>query len=58
VFSHLDTIWEELKETYTGGFKNLVYGDLPNDDVVLETLKRIKERLANVNWTVKVEAKE
>ncbi len=57
MFSHLDTIWKELKETYTGGFKNLVYGDLPNDEAVLQTLKRIKERLADVIWTVKIEAK-
>lgn len=54
MFSHLDTIWKELKEAYTGGFKNLVYGDLPNDEAILETLKRIKERLKTVDWTVRV----
>ncbi|WP_294961189.1 nucleotidyl transferase AbiEii/AbiGii toxin family protein [uncultured Flavobacterium sp.] len=54
MFSHLDTIWKELKETYNGGFKNLVYGDLPNEEAVLETLKRIKERLKTVEWTVRV----
>ena len=54
MFSHLDTTWKELKETYTGGFKNLVYGDLPNDEAVLETLKRIKQRLKTVVWTVRV----
>jgi hypothetical protein len=54
MFSHLDAIWKELKEAYTAGFKNLVYGDLPNDEAILETLKRIKERLKTVVWTVKV----
>ena len=58
LFKELDTIWEELKDTYSGDFKNLVYGDLPNDESILETLKRIKERLRSITWTVKVETNE
>jgi hypothetical protein len=54
LFKDLDRIWEELVEAYNGGFKNLVYGDLPKEQAVLETLKRIKERLKTVVWTVRV----
>lgn len=58
LFKDLDNVWKELKNTYNGNFKNLVYGDLPNDQSVLETLKRIKERVKGITWTVKVEDKE
>lgn len=58
MFKDLDNVWKELKSTYNGDFKNLVYGDLPNDEAVLQTLKRIKERLSKVNWTIKPETKE
>jgi predicted nucleotidyltransferase component of viral defense system len=54
VFKDLEHVWEELKTTYNGDFKNLVYGDLPNDEAVLETLKQIKERLKSIIWTVKI----
>lgn len=55
LFKDLDNVWKELKNTYTGDFRNLVYGDLPNDDEVLETLKRINKRLESIIWTVKVD---
>ncbi len=58
MFKDLDNVWKELKSIYNGDFKNLVYGDLPKDEAVLETLKRIKERLASVTWTIKIETKE
>lgn len=54
IFKELDRVWDELKVTYTSDFKNLVYGDLPNETVVRETLKMIEERLRKVIWDVKV----
>ncbi|SOE23219.1 Nucleotidyl transferase AbiEii toxin, Type IV TA system [Spirosomataceae bacterium TFI 002] len=50
IFKDLDTIWPSLAAVYNGDFKNLVYGDLPKDMAVFETLKMIKVRLAAVNW--------
>lgn len=54
IFKDLENVWEELKTTYNGAFKNLVYGDLPNNEAVLETLKQIKERLKSIIWTIKI----
>ena len=54
VFKELDTVWDELKVTYTTDFKNLVYGDLPNENVVRNTLKMIKERLIIITWNITV----
>ena len=58
IFKNIDNVWNELKTIYNGDFKNLVYGELPKDDSVLETLKRIQERLKTIAWTVKIESKE
>ena len=57
IFKDLDNVWIELKTTYNGDFKNLVYGKLPKEEVILETLKMIQERLKIISWTIKTEAK-
>lgn len=54
IFKELDVVWDAVKVTYTSDFKNLVYGDLPNETVVRETLKMIGERLKIIIWDVKV----
>ncbi len=55
IFKNLDNVWDELKPIYNGEFKNLVYGVLPKDEEVLLTMKKIKERLANITWNLKIE---
>jgi len=52
LFKDLELIWPELAIVYNGDFRNLVYGDFPNGKAVFDTLKIIKERLANVNWEI------
>ncbi len=53
IFKDLYNVWNELKTTYNGDFKNLVYGKLPKEEVILETLKMIQERLKTISWTIK-----
>lgn len=55
IFKDLENVWSELKTIYNDDFKNLVYGALPNNKAVLETLKMIKERLNAISWTIKIE---
>lgn len=57
MFKDLENVWNELKTTYNGSFKNLVYGTLPDDTGILDTLRRIKERLAGIKWTIEIEKK-
>jgi hypothetical protein len=57
IFKNVDAVWDELKTAYMGDFKNLVYGELPNEKLVLETLKKIKTRLEGITWTINIEAK-
>lgn len=58
IFKNLENVWNELKTIYNGDFKNLVYGELPKEEAVLETLKMIQERLKAISWTIKTESKE
>ena len=58
IFKDLESVWNELKSIYSGDFKNLVYGELPKEEAVLETLKMIQERLKTISWTIKIETKE
>jgi hypothetical protein len=55
IFKELDSVWITLMPTYNGTFKNLVYGQLPSDIEVLETLKRIKDRVVNISWSIKID---
>ncbi|SHE84298.1 Nucleotidyl transferase AbiEii toxin, Type IV TA system [Psychroflexus salarius] len=55
VFKDLEKVWNTISTTYSNDFKDLVYGDLPNQDDVLNTLKMIQSRLKGISWTVKIE---
>jgi Nucleotidyl transferase AbiEii toxin, Type IV TA system len=55
IFKDLENVWRELKTIYNGDFKNLVYGELPKEEAVLQTLKVIQKRLNTISWTVKIE---
>lgn len=54
IFVKLEATWKELAPVYNDEFRNLVYGDFPKDNSVLETLRRIKSRLAGIEWTIKI----
>jgi hypothetical protein len=58
IFKNLEAVWTELKSIYSSDFKNLVYGELPKEEAVLETLRMIQERLKSISWTIKIETKE
>jgi len=55
IFKKLENVWETLKVTYNSDFKTLVYGELPKDDAVFETLKMIQNRLENISWPIKID---
>jgi hypothetical protein len=57
IFKDVENVWKEVKTAYNGDFKNLVYGILPDEAAVLNTLKRIKERLVAIKWTIEIDKK-
>ena len=52
IFKNLDNSWIELRSIYNGDFKNLVYGTLPKEEDILETLMMVRERLKTISWTI------
>lgn len=50
-FKKLPAIWSEgLKNTYSGSFKDLVTGEFPEEQKVLESLETIKSEILNIEW--------
>lgn len=54
MFQDIEAVWKELREVYSGDFKNLVYADLPAEAEVVQTLGEIKKRLGAVEWSIKI----
>jgi len=54
LFADLENIWNQIKDTYSENFSQLVYGKLPSEKEVLATLKMIAERMKPIAWTVKL----
>lgn len=55
-FKNLDELWEnELKEVYLNDFKNLVYGKLPEENQVLESLKNLQDIMSKIDWKINLE---
>lgn len=52
IFSNLEAVWNELEPVYNSDFANLVYGVLPKDEDILESLDLIRERLKPIAWTI------
>lgn len=50
IFKNLERVWDTIKTTYLSDFKDLVYGELPKQEDVLNTLKMIQERFQSVKW--------
>ena len=55
IFAEIETVWNELEKVYSGEFKNLVFGELPSENEIFDSLKRIKKRLESVDWTITIE---
>jgi hypothetical protein len=51
IFKDVEQVWGELKTSYQSEFKNLVYGEFPKEEAILETLKMIQKRLKSIFWT-------
>ncbi|GAB3732288.1 nucleotidyl transferase AbiEii/AbiGii toxin family protein [Spirosoma lituiforme] len=57
VFRDTENVWNGLKGVYNGEFRNLVYGDFPDNEAILRTLIKIRERLSMIKWEIELETK-
>jgi hypothetical protein len=53
-FKEIEELWKsELMEVYTVDFKNLVYGELPKENEVIENLKYLRDRMTKIKSDIK-----
>lgn len=52
VFDQVQETWDNIRSTYRGVFSELVIGDLPDDDEIISTLKRVSKRLSQMDWNL------
>ncbi|MBJ7882959.1 nucleotidyl transferase AbiEii/AbiGii toxin family protein [Gelidibacter salicanalis] len=55
IFDEPKKVWSDLKPTYETDFKNLVYGNFPEEKELLKTLEMIKKRLLSIDWKIKID---
>ena len=53
IFSDTENTWNQLKTSYFSTFADLVYGELPTEVQVLNSLNKVAERLKVLNWRFK-----
>jgi len=52
IFSKPEETWDRIKTSYRTTFKELVMGKMPNENDLVNTLKKIEERLKKINWEI------
>ncbi|MFD2587385.1 nucleotidyl transferase AbiEii/AbiGii toxin family protein [Croceitalea marina] len=52
IFKEPEETWNQLKDTYQNEFKFLVFGELPDEESVLNTILKISTQLASITWTI------
>lgn len=52
IFDRPEKVWQEIAAAYQGAFKQMVYGELPSESDLLETLEKIGKRIGPIDWQV------
>jgi hypothetical protein len=55
LFSETENTWNHIKDTYETNFKELVFGEFPSENEIMNTLKIVAERLKTIEWNIETE---
>lgn len=55
LFSETENTWNQIKETYETSFKELVFGEFPSGNEIMNTLIVVSERLKTIEWNIETE---
>ena len=50
IFNNPEETWDKIKAPYRTSFKDLVIGELPDENNLVETMKIIAERIKIIQW--------
>ena len=53
IFSEPIETWNKIKDVYTSGFRELVFGEVPQETEILKTLTAVANRLKTIEWNIK-----
>ncbi|SJZ84868.1 nucleotidyl transferase AbiEii/AbiGii toxin family protein [Sediminibacterium ginsengisoli] len=52
IFNDTENTWAQIRQAYHSSFRDLVIGELPEEQAIISTLKMIGDRLKTVEWGV------
>jgi predicted nucleotidyltransferase component of viral defense system len=52
VFSDVEDCWGKISGSYKTSFSEMVYGELPQEKIIIESLKKISKRINRVDWNL------
>ncbi len=52
IFDSPEKVWQHIMDAYQGSFKQMVYGELPSESDLLDTLSKIGTRIKPIDWQV------
>ena len=52
IFAKPEQTWKQISPAYRGDFQDLVFGEVPSEEEVIDTLKFIAKRLEQTEWTL------
>lgn len=54
IFSETENTWNKIKSVYESSFGELVFGELPDETEIVNTLMEISNKLKSVKWDIKL----
>ena len=54
LFSDSANTWTQLLKTYNTDFRSIVFGELPSEKDILNTLNKVSTRLKSIKWTIEL----
>lgn len=52
LFSDTEHTWNQIKNTYSSSFKELVFGEFPAENEISDTLVSLANRLKTIKWNI------
>lgn len=54
IFSETEDTWNKIRSVYENSFSELVFGELPNEMEIVNTLMEVSNKLKSVKWDIKL----
>ncbi len=55
LFADTARIWKQMTKTYQTSFKHLVFGTVPKESDILNSILEVAKRLKEIAWTIEID---